>query len=96
MIINAFKDKIFPVNYPSDYPQCGLEEDDVSPSTSDSEYVSKTDRSPDKTFDFTSKDLNDLLINMENEIDPNVGQKYFYYNSLRDLQKLLDRTKKNK
>ena len=50
MIINAFKDKIFPLNDLSNYPQYSSEED-TSPSTSDSdsEYIPKRDKSPDKT-----------------------------------------------
>ena len=93
IIINAFKNKIFPLNEIN--PQYNSEED-VSPSSSDSEYISERDRSPDKTFNFTNKDLNELLFNMENELDPNTVKKYFYCYFLRDLQKLLDRTKKNK
>ena len=73
------------MNNPSKYQQYSSEEDN--------ENIPKRDRSPDKTFDFTNKDLDELLINMENELDPNVVKKCFYYNSLRDFQKHLDRTK---
>ena len=85
MIINVCKGKIFPLNDPIKFPEYGSED-----------FVPKRDRSLDKTFDFSNKCLNDLLINMENELDHNVVRKYFYYNSLRDLQKLLDKTKQNK
>ena len=82
MIINAFKGKIFPLNDLSNYPQYSSEEDtSPSASDSDSEYIPKRDKSPDKTFDFSNKDLNELLVNMGNELDLKIVKKHFCYNS---------------
>ena len=97
MIINAFKNGIFPTDpnittpsSPSYYEDRGYSPD------SDEDYIPKKDTSPDKTFDFSNNDLDDLHISMENELDHDVIKKHFYYHSLRDLQSLLKRSRKKR
>ena len=63
-IINAFKDKIFPLNNPSDIPQ----------------YASKEDK------------LNDLITKYDMIINKELFRKYFYFQSLSDMQEILSKT----
>ena len=97
MIIDAFKNGIFSTdpNIKTPSSLSSYEDREYSPD-SDEDYTPKRDKSPDKTFDFSNNDLDDLLINIVNELDHDVIKKYFYYHSLRDLQSLLKRSGKNK
>ena len=132
MIIKAFKNKIFPLKYPADYPNYVSEEgaptssSDLLISTSDSSTSSSpknaiaasSSSSPDlsesisprssldlskssdskdklpkaKSFDRFGK----LLINLDRVLDPELVNKYFYENSLKEIVKQLkDLTRKD-
>ena len=83
VITNAFKDKIFPVNYPSGYPYDYSPEDE---SLSDGEEDGLLE-SKDSTIRF-----NKLLIKLDEILDPDLVEKYFDSKSLREMvrQKILD------
>ena len=75
MVINAFKDKIFPKfflsGYPYDYPP---EDESLSDGEEDRLLESK---------DFTNR-LDKLLINLDEILDPDLVEKYFDSKSLRE------------
>ena len=87
MIINAFKDKILPMD-PDTKPLSENSEEDRF-------YTSEEDVAPkSKSPNFGSADkLKELLLNTEGDLDFNLINKYFCYYSLRDLLKILDHSR---
>ena len=97
MIVNAFKNGIFPL-VPSDYTSDddrGLQPD--SPTSS----FSTTDKSDmSNEFDFTAydldkiyignaDDLDELLLDTEKYLDPDLIEKYFFNKSLKKIFEFL-------
>ena len=106
MIINAFKDKIFPPNFSKEFDY-NFDEDEDRVFTSedfDGEFKNYTpeDFDVDKIYTLhrsslsknpdanTIDGLNELLENTENDIDSDIIREYFHYNSLRELLSYLN------
>ena len=81
MIINVFKDKKFPLNNLSDYPQYNSEED-ISPRMSFNKDESPKSNSPNET---SYDELNKSIAEAEKELDSSVIKEYFYNDSLKKL-----------
>ena len=91
MIIEAFKNKIFPLSNPDYYPEYTSEKDTLSRSSisSDSEDISPraaTAASPRSSLDSSRSSS---PINNEG-IDPKIIKHYFGFNSLNEIYKFLN------
>ena len=104
MIIEAFKNKIFPLSNPNYYPEYTSEKDTLSRSSisSDSEDISPrgaTDKSDftaddlDKTYIGNADDLDKLLLDAEKYLDPDLIEKYFFNGSLKRISEFLKHKK---
>ena len=89
MIIEGFKNKIFPLSNPDYYPEYTSEKDTLSRSSisSDSEDISPrgaTDKSDftaddlDKMYIGNADDLDKFLLDAEKHLDPDLIEKYFF------------------
>ena len=79
MIIDAFKDKIFPLNDPSNYPHYPEDE----PLKSDSEEDELLEKKS------STKRFAKLLSNLDEILDPDLVEKYFDSKSLREMARQL-------
>ena len=107
MIIEAFRNKIFPLSNPDYYPEYTSEKDTLSRSSisSDSEDISPrgaTDKSDftaddlDKLYIGNADDLYKLLIDTEKYLDPNLIKKYFFNRSLKKISEFLKHKKNSR
>ena len=85
MVINAFKDKIFPFNDPGEYPQYSSEEDILARTMSPD--VSLKGSSSSSSSNSSNNKLDKLIIDSKKELDPNLVERYFYQKSLKELLK---------
>ena len=90
MIINVFKNKIFPLNDISNYPQYSSEKD-ISPkssTSSDSEYISRKDKLSD-SLSSSFDEFDQFLLDSEKDLDPRLTKSYFFNDSLSELYNYL-------
>ena len=105
MIINAFKNEIFPLvpcGYTSDDDDKGLRSDSSTSSFSTTDKSDKFDESNES--DFTTDDLDEmyigsvddldeLLLDTEKYLDPDLIEKYFFNRSLNKISEFLKHKK---
>ena len=90
MIIDAFRDKVFPLNNPNDFPHYVSEEDMSrrNESPSHSEDISPKNESPSHSED----KFNKIIIENDKTINKALFREYLKFQSLPDMQKSLSKT----
>ena len=76
MVIDAFKNKIFPLDNPDDFPT----------------YVSKKDRSSISEDFSSEDELSEMITKKDKAIKKELFKRYFTFQSLIDMQKTLSKT----
>ena len=100
MIIEAFKNKIFPLSNPDNYPEYTSEKDTLSRSSISSDSEDMSPRSATDKSNFTADDidkmnidnaddLDKLLLNTEKYLDPDLIKNHFFNRSLKKISELL-------